>query len=42
VPDEPNAVEAALDDSELLDPERFVGKGRRLSASLRLNPFPLR
>lgn len=41
-PEEPNAVEAALDDMEFLDPEHPVSTRSRLVSRLRRNPIPMR
>jgi len=41
VPNEPNAVESAIEDTDLLDPEGSVGTGRRIYSSLRLKPIPM-
>jgi phospholipase D1/2 len=42
VPDEPNAVESALDDMELLDPERPAARRKQLFSHLGFHPIPLR
>lgn len=42
LPDEPNAVESALDDMELLDPERPAARRKQLFSHLGFHPIPLR